>query len=44
MTKSVEIQLLQEKYAAQYALGIVSYVELDAKIADEQKIAKLKIK
>lgn len=44
MTKSVEIQLLQEKYAAQYALGIVSYVELDAKIADEQKIAKLTIK
>lgn len=44
MTNSVEIQLLQEKYAAQYALGIVSYVELDAKIADEQKIAKLKIK
>lgn len=44
MTKNVEIQLLQEKYAAQYALGIVSYVELDAKIADEQKIAKLTIK
>ena len=44
MTKNVEIQLLQEKYATQYALGIVSYVELDAKIADEQKIAKLKIK
>lgn len=43
-TKNVEIQLLQEKYATQYALGIVSYVELDAKIADEQKIAKLKIK
>lgn len=44
MTKNVEIQMLMEKYAAQYALGIVSYVELDAKIADEQKIAKLKIK
>lgn len=44
MTKSVEIQLLQEKYATQYALGIVSYVELDAKIADEQKIAKLAMK
>ena len=44
ITKNVEIQLLQEKYATQYALGIVSYVELDAKIADEQKIAKLKIK
>ena len=41
ITKNVEIQLLQEKYAT---LGIVSYVELDAKIADEQKIAKLKIK
>ena len=44
ITKLVEIQLLQEKYATQYALGIVSYVELDAKIADEQKIAKLQMK
>ncbi len=44
MTKNVEIQFLQEKYATQYALGIVSYVELDAKIADEQKIAKLAMK
>ena len=44
ITKNVEIQLLQEKYATQYALGIVSYVELDAKIADEQKIAKLAMK
>ena len=43
-TKNVEMQFLQEKYATQYALGIVSYVELDAKIADEQKIAKLKMK
>lgn len=43
-TKNVEMQFLQEKYATQYALGIVSYVELDAKIANEQKIAKLKIK
>ncbi len=44
ITKNVEIQFLQEKYATQYALGIVSYVELDAKIADEQKIAKLAMK
>ena len=43
MTKSVEIQMLMEKYATQYAVGVCAYVELDAKIADETKIARLKM-
>lgn len=44
MTKSMEIQMLMEKYATQYAVGICAYVEIDAKIADENKIARLKMK
>lgn len=43
MTKNVEISMLMEKYATQYAVGVCAYVELDAKIADETKIAKLKM-
>ena len=43
MTKSVEIQMLMEKYATQYAVGVCAYVELDAKIADETKVARLKM-
>ena len=44
MTKSMEIQMLMEKYATQYAVGICAYVEIDAKIADENQIARLKMK
>lgn len=44
MTKSVEIQMLMEKYATQYAIGVCAYVEIDAKISDETKIARLKVK
>ena len=44
MTKAVEIQMLMEKYATQYAVGVCAYCEIDAKIADETKIAKLKMK
>ena len=44
MTKSMEIQMFMEKYATQYAVGICAYVEIDAKIADENKIARLKMK
>lgn len=41
MAKSMELQVLMEKYAAQYALGVCAFAEIDAKIADESKIAKL---
>ena len=44
MTKSMEIQMLMEKYATQYAVGLCAYVEIDAQIADENKIARLKMK
>lgn len=45
-TKTVEagqIQPLYEKFATQHALGLVAYIEFDAKIADKEKIAQLKM-
>jgi HK97 family phage major capsid protein len=44
LTKDVQIQVLQEKYATQHATGVVAYVELDSKIIDNQKIATLTVK
>ena len=44
LTKDVEIQILQELYAAQHALGVVGWVEIDSKISDQQKLSVLKIK
>lgn len=37
------VQILREKYATQHALGIVEWVELDAKIQNEQAVAVLKM-
>lgn len=37
------VQILREKYATQHALGIVEWLELDAKIQNEQAIAVLKM-
>ena len=44
LTKDIEIQVLQELYAAQHALGVVGWVEIDSKISDQQKLSVLKIK
>lgn len=44
LAKDVEIQVLQELYAAQHALGVVGWVEIDGKVTDQQKLAVLKIK
>lgn len=41
IAKSMELQVLMEKYAAQYAIGVCAFAEIDAKIADESKIARL---
>ena len=43
-TKWVEemsIEVLREKYATQHAIGVVGWLEFDAKVEDAQKIAKL---
>lgn len=40
-SEEMSIQVLREVYAAQHAIGVVGWVEFDAKIEDEQKIACL---
>lgn len=39
--EEINIQVLRERYAPQHALGIVGWFEFDAKVVDEQQIAKL---
>lgn len=43
LAQNVEVQILNEKYATQHAIGVVGYVEFDSKIVEKQKIAALKI-
>lgn len=40
-TENMEIQVLNELYATQHAIGVVGYSELDAKVENIQKIAVL---
>ncbi len=42
--ESVNIEVLREKYAEQHAVGIVAWLEMDAKIENDEKIAVLKMK
>lgn len=44
LREQLEIQVLNEKYATQHAIGIVAWYELDAKVTDHQKLAVLKQK
>lgn len=39
--EDISIQLLQEKYATQHAIGIVSWFEFDSNVIDHQKLATL---
>lgn len=41
LAEDVNIQVLHEKYATQHAIGVVGWVELDSKVENAQKIAKL---
>lgn len=41
---ALELNVLREKYATQHAVGINAWVEFDAKVEHEQKIAKLFMK
>jgi HK97 family phage major capsid protein len=38
---ALELQVLRERFATQHAIGINAWVEFDAKVENEQKIAKL---
>ena len=42
ITENMAIDVLREKYATQHAVGIVGWMEIDAKIENAQKIACLK--
>ena len=42
--EELEIEVLREKYADQHAVGVVAWMEFDAKVEDAQKIAKLTCK
>lgn len=39
--QNIEIQLLQEKYATQHAVGVCAWFEFDSKVTDNQKVAVL---
>ena len=41
IVESLEIAVLREKYATQHATGVVGWMEMDAKVENEQKIAKM---
>ncbi|PGT89298.1 phage major capsid protein [Bacillus sp. AFS040349] len=43
LAQNVELQVLNEKYATQHAIGVVGYVEVDSKIVEPQKLALLKM-
>jgi HK97 family phage major capsid protein len=41
VSENANMQVLQERYAEEHLLGILAFVEWDAKVADTQKLAKL---
>lgn len=43
-SEEINIQILREKFATQHCDGVVGWFEFDAKVIDEQRIAKLIIK
>ncbi len=43
MREQIEMQVLLEKYATQHAVGIVSWFEIDSKIAEHEKLAVLEM-
>lgn len=40
--EDVEVQILRERFATQHVIGVVGWVEFDAKVENHQKIAVLK--
>ncbi len=43
ISENIDIEVLREKFATEHAIGVVGYLECDAKIENEQKIAVLKM-
>ena len=42
-TEEMHIEVLRELYAAQHAIGVVGWLEFDAKVQDQQKIAVMQM-
>ncbi len=42
-SEELSIEVLREVYAAQHAIGVVGWIELDSKVVDNQKIAVFKM-
>ena len=40
-SEEINIEVLRERYADEHAIGVVGWFEFDAKVVDEQQIAKL---
>ncbi len=40
-SEDMSVEVLREKYATMYAVGVVGWLEFDSKVEDAQKIAKL---
>lgn len=41
LSEDVSIEVLREKFATQHAVGVVGWIEIDSKVENAQKIAKL---
>ena len=39
--EEINIEVLRERYADEHAVGVIGWLEFDAKVIDEQQIAKL---
>lgn len=44
LSEVVSIEVLREKFATQHAVGVVGWIEIDSKVENAQKIAKLVMK
>lgn len=43
LENNVEVSVLKERYAEQYAVGVVGFVQLDASVVEDQKIKAIKV-
>lgn len=44
LSEEMNIEVLREKFATQHAIGVVGWIEIDSKVENAQKIAKLVMK
>ena len=44
LAEDINVQVLKERYAEEHVVGVIAWAEIDSKIVEEQKIAKLTMK